>query len=673
MAIKLTGLQSGLDTESIIKEMMTAHGLKKTKVENKKTKLEWQQEKWKELNTKIYKLYTDEISKMRLQSSYATRKVTSSNANKVTATAGTTAPVGTQSIQVNQLASSQNVTGGAIKDVTEKTKLSDVLGAAVDSEIIIKNGEKEEVLQITSSTTVKDFLNSMKTAGLNASFDEKQGRFFISSKSSGAENAFSITTSLSTGGTQSAIEGIFSNGLNTEDKKVLSGIYKELDGLLTGEKTEDTIISESMESMSTMIKEEATASATATATRYLKAVMLSQMKKDNPEELTDKELQAKVNEEIKSEARQKEIAGLVQTGIKKEDMDKALTEEEQKEAGVVPFNVSGIKEELTNQLEQQLKNYVQVVKDKADPSKTNGATELLQKLGLDEITGETDIKGSGSGMSVVVAKDSIIMLNGAELTGTTNTITANGISYELKGVTEGETIELSVSNDTQKVYDSIKGFVNSYNTLLKEMNGMYDADSAKGYDPLTEEEREAMSDEQIEKWENKIKDSLLRRDSTLGSIMTAMKTALNTGVQVDGKTYTLASFGITTSSSYNEKGLLHIHGDADDDTYSNNANKLMAALEEDPELVQKVLTEISKNLYDTVTDKMKSTTLSSALTVYNDKQMEKTKKTYDTQISKWETKLEALEAKYYKQFAAMESAMASLNSQSSALSSLLGM
>ena len=57
MPIRMSGMISGMDTEALIKELMSAQSAKKTKLEQKKTKLEWKKEKWAELNTKIYKLY----------------------------------------------------------------------------------------------------------------------------------------------------------------------------------------------------------------------------------------------------------------------------------------------------------------------------------------------------------------------------------------------------------------------------------------------------------------------------------------------------------------------------------------------------------------------------------------------------------------------------------------
>ena len=75
MGIRMSGLSSGLDTEAIVGALMSAQSLKKTKIERNKTKLEWKQTKWAELNTKLYKLYTEHVSKMRLQSRSEERRV----------------------------------------------------------------------------------------------------------------------------------------------------------------------------------------------------------------------------------------------------------------------------------------------------------------------------------------------------------------------------------------------------------------------------------------------------------------------------------------------------------------------------------------------------------------------------------------------------------------------
>ncbi len=102
-------------------------------------------------------------------------------------------------------------------------------------------------------------------------------------------------------------------------------------------------------------------------------------------------------------------------------------------------------------------------------------------------------------------------------------------------------------------------------------------------------------------------------------------------------------------------------------------DKLRKAIEEDPEKVMEVLQTISNNLYNTMKDKMKATELSSALTFYNDKKLTKDLTSYKKELTKQEKRLQEIEDRYYKQFAAMETALSKLSSQSSSLASMLGL
>ena len=116
----------------------------------------------------------------------------------------------------------------------------------------------------------------------------------------------------------------------------------------------------------------------------------------------------------------------------------------------------------------------------------------------------------------------------------------------------------------------------------------------------------------------------------------------------------------------------HIDGDADDSVSKNNSDVLMNMLSSDPDTVSSFMKQLTSGLYSAIDTKMKSVKgLSSSYTIYNDIEMAREYSDYTDTISKWEDKLTDLEDSYYKKFAAMESALASLQSQSSSLSSLL--
>ena len=273
------------------------------------------------------------------------------------------------------------------------------------------------------------------------------------------------------------------------------------------------------------------------------------------------------------------------------------------------------------------------------------------------------------------ASDAKIKLNGAEYTSSTNEFAVNGLSVTALAKTSGE-ISVTVATDSEGIYEQVKDLLSQYNSLINEMNKLYNADSAKGYEPLTDDEKDSMSDTEVEKWEAKVKDSLLRRDDSLESLISSMTTAMSKGYEVNGKTYYLTSFGISTlgymNSAKNEQYAYHINGDEDDSATSGKEDKLLAAIKEDPDSVAGFMQQLATGLYDSIDKKMKTSTLSSIFKVYNDKEMASEYSDYTTTIKKWEDKLSEQEDYYYKKFSAMETALAKLNSQTSSLSGLFG-
>lgn len=286
---------------------------------------------------------------------------------------------------------------------------------------------------------------------------------------------------------------------------------------------------------------------------------------------------------------------------------------------------------------------------------------------------------TNSGAMKIDGCDSEIKLNGITYTSSLNTYSINGLSITAMQATgDGDTnaITVTTATDTQAIYDKIKSFLTQYNSLINEMTSLYNADTAKGYEPLTDDEKSAMSDSEVEKWEEKIKSSLLRRDDSLESVMNLMTNAMSQPVTIDGKKYYLSSFGIKTlgflNAPENQQNAYHIDGDEDDTATSGNEDKLMAMINSDPDTVVSFMQQLTTNLYDAIGTKMKSSTLSSIYKVYNDKEMASEYSDYTTTIKKWEQKLQDQEDAYYKKFSAMETALSKLQSQTSSLSNLFG-
>ncbi len=102
------------------------------------------------------------------------------------------------------------------------------------------------------------------------------------------------------------------------------------------------------------------------------------------------------------------------------------------------------------------------------------------------------------------------------------------------------------------------------------------------------------------------------------------------------------------------------------------SDRLLAAIQKDPDMVQEFFQKLSDNLYTKLDKKMKSTTMNSKYSIYNDKKMQRDYDDYTKTIKKWEEKVTAMEDYYYKKFTAMEKALATLQNSTNALSGLLG-
>lgn len=700
MPIRMTGLTSGLDTESIVNQLMSAQRTKQTKVENKKQKLEWKQEIWKGLNTKIYGFYKDSLSKMKYSSNYSTKKASVSDSTKLTATASTKAAAGSYKVEINKIASAQYVTSGKLdykdtdgktaKTATSSTKLSD-LGMSSGTVLKLEVGDKSSALEVNDSTTIKDFVDFCSNAGLNATFDEKQQRFFLSSKDSGEENSFK----LSANGYSSDGKTIVNNlndavgltNLTSDQKKTYNSIV--YGAIASGTKISD----DDKATLKSLAVSSADAEATGKATAYYRA------KLEKNYTLSDKDAKA-INDKYANDntltADEKKAA--IEKAIaekKKADIDAAMATDESKAAiaglvenGIQDVTDAGIASEDASQYtfvgkaerDKIANTAVENSVDAYNNAEKKGFTtenSALAALGLENFDGTKDVSetSKGKGMVLTKADDTEVVYNGATLKSNNTSIEVAGVTLNLLGTTAaGESVNITVSNDTSAVYDTIKEFITEYNSILKTMNTYYDAASASSYEVLTDDQKKAMSDDEVDKWNTKIKDSLLRRDSTLNSLISTLKTdMMGTVTASNGKTYSLANLGITTSANnYSEGGLLHIKGDEDDDEFADSTNTLMQMLEEDPDTVKEVLSGLASNLYDSLNKKMGTTTLSSALTFYNDKEMASQLSDYKKEISDWESKLSDMEEKYYSQFSAMETALAKIQSQQNTLSSYLG-
>lgn len=666
MPIRITGMNSGLDTESIISELVKAEKTKVDSIKKKQTVHEWKQDAWKELNAKIYKLFQNTLGNMRLASDYSKKVTDVSNPSIAKVISSDSSMDATQTLEVKELASSGYMTGAQLgDDVTNQSLLKD-LGIAAGSTITVETGGKQMDIAITDDMTVGGFVATLKSAGVEANFDEKNKRFYIASTKSGKNNDFSITASNADGKNALDKLGILSYGakeletyrkyaeMDADAKKAavdgdvakrLQSYISQRESLLKTQAEQTEALNKSKDAFSTEFGED-----------------IESVDKDTLQKNID-DLKAKIEADGDSAA----------------ESDKAELEKLQGKMSAVENYESG--KEALAKTEQSLGN-VESYLDPDDPTKAGD--KLIAEVSdawdkkIAEATAVINAGGSltGSGVNRQEGKDAKIILNGVEYEGDSNTFEVNGLTITALQKSDAP-VTLTTRRDTEGVYNIIKNFLKEYNSIINEMDKMYNAESTKGYEPLTDAEKDELTDTEIEKWETKIKDSILRRDSNLSSLSSAMKNVMLKGAMVNGKQMYLSNFGIETlgyfSSAENEKNAYHINGDEDDAAVSSKANDLKAAIAADPDTVIAFFSELSQNLYTELDKQSKSIDgVRSFGSFYDDKRMQKEYDEYKTKIKKQEDKLTALQDKWYNKFAAMETALAKLQSNQSAVSSLLG-
>ncbi len=333
---------------------------------------------------------------------------------------------------------------------------------------------------------------------------------------------------------------------------------------------------------------------------------------------------------------------------------------------VIEFDENTTIADLEAQVTNKLKAAGEDINFKFDTSSgafliNSNTTGASQKITLDD-GGTGTLSAMGVSAGTYEGKNAEVIYNGGiNIESETNDIEVNGIKFTVLSETE-KPVTVGITKDIDGMVEAITSFVNEYNSLLTEINGKLTVDSAKGYAPLTDEQKEAMTEKEIEKWEEKIKGALFRNDSTLKDIGSMLRTAASADYSktngLDSKCSMLAQLGIS-SSSWSERGKLTI-----------DEKKLRATLEENSEGAISLLTTMANNIERELDKRSSSTDFRSYGQYFGDKLQTNNIAQYKKQIITAQEKYDRLENMYYKKFTAMETAMNKMNSQSSLFSSL---
>ena len=314
---------------------------------------------------------------------------------------------------------------------------------------------------------------------------------------------------------------------------------------------------------------------------------------------------------------------------------------------------------------------------------------LINAQGQEPVSLSGMLSGISAGGTFTAGKDAKLTatVNGQEvsLTRSSNVVSMDGLTVTLKGTFEAssddEAVTFTTNSDADKIVDTLKGFVESYNAILKDVREAYSTRpltmNTKGdkYMPLTDDDKSSMSESAIKSYEEKAKTGLLFGDSDLSALYTRLQSI------VTSSDLGLASIGITTTYT---DGVTQL---------SLNEADLRSALDSDPDKVKNIFTQTKENgsptsglmerfksVFNTYASKSygsygilvnKAGTKLASLSLTSNS-MQKQIDNLDKQIESWQTKLSNRIDYYTKQFTALEQMMSTMNNQSSMLATMMG-
>jgi len=621
---RVSGLASGIDVDEIIKSLMKTYQMRIDKVKQTKQIWEWRQENYRAINTSLLS-FQNTLLELKLQRTYLVKKVSSSDESIVSASVSSSALAATYRVKVYQLATAAtNSSAGGISAAAALT--GDTLGevdttSANRFKISLDGKEMEIQLQETVYYDLNDLVKEISDQ-INRDDSPLKGKVFVSLTT---DNQLRFAAARQADGSVPTIQ--------------VTGDAVTILGFSEGQ------TSQSLDPIDT------------------KASLWSQRDKflfNNFEWTEDHQFRFTINgEEFVFDGKTASLDSVIAAINKNTN------------AGVSVFYDPG-----TDRIS------LTAVKtgDYRKGEGTEGAEIQIEGGFLSGVL-RIDMANEKGG------EDAIFEINGLDgMTSHDNSYTVNGVTFTFKKADPEKTIILTVENDIDAVVNSIKNFVDSYNKILEEINKKLTEPRYPDYAPLTEEQIQEgkLTDRQIDAWEEKARSGLLKGDPILSGVLAEMRSALASIVQgVTGEVtvttgfqqYTtiadrLSVIGITTGD-YLERGKLHL-----------DEAKLREALQSNPEAVMELFTRtrdaegneitdksqlgIAVRLYEAVNNAMTRITrqAGSAGSLYDNSYISRMLRQFDERLERMNEQYTRIEDRYYKQFTALEKAIAQMNTQS---------
>lgn len=764
----VSGMYSGLDTESLVQSMLSGIQTKIDKQNQAKQQLLWKQEQYRSVITDINSFQSKYFSltsstSLRLASFYDTMK-TSSSSSAATVTAGSGAVDGDFSMQVARLATASSVTSSKVGAGEVATSTAKADSFEYSRTVDVKVGDAVHTVDLKGANTADEICSRINTAvgndivsaktetvkkyqdadGNELTYNETEDKYYdkdgneftgtvtttdvekaVGLKFS-ADSEFEISGS-SAGMSILGLSGtVKSAAAKDEDGNEIEGKFETESNSLNTQYAEVGSVNGSVDITLDGVKKSIAVAENESMADFQKKV---QSAFGNSVQFTNDGGQWKMS--VAGTGRSITMSGSADTMeaigfakgtttvsnqlVRTDTVGKLGIGDETDTDTKYTFSINGKDIEYTaadtvssimnkiNSSDAGVKISYDELSDKFklqststgsgyDISITGDDEGLFSKLGF-----SVDSSGSLDSSTVTAGQNAVVNINGVTVERANNDFTYNGLTISLKSTTgsyeqnaDGSFVEnsdgtikaaagtienkaeISTSRDVDKIVDTLKSFVEDYNSLIEKLNKYtHQEASYKSYAPLTDAQKKEMSEKEIELWEEKAKEGLLRNDKDISTFLSDMRSAMYTNT---GTKFVLSNIGINSSSQWSDYGKLSIDED-----------QLKSALQTDAESVKELFvgekgltTRLNK-----ICDKAASTSSGSpgslvSLAGVVGKGTEKDN-TIQDQLDSIAKKLESLnlvyekrKERYWNQFNAMESALANMDSQSSWLTNMMG-
>ncbi|KTD83842.1 flagellar filament capping protein FliD [Paenibacillus etheri] len=623
MVTRVNGF-SGMDIDSMVKSMMAAKRVPLDKLNQDKQLLQWQREGYRELNSKLYDFRTNKlITKYGGNAALNAQKaVVTGNTTAVKAEALATATGVDMKVSVTQLATRTTYeTPGLGQGKPVTTSLASLDGVNLSS---MSSAEQTEYLKkgfdiSINGETFKDKDGKSIFNGLT-SISTLVATINASSKANAIASYDEVTGKLTIASKTSGKDGIVTMGTPASSNTLL-GLF-------------------SKSNLNVVETNKLTGVTTATTVTEL-------INKRDGTSLVDADVK-----DIKFTINGKELV------VKGSDSITTIMN---------TINGAGAQVSASFTTDGTLK----LVGDSGGDVNLGGDSYGFMKLFNGRQSNPADdnsIKKTIDGVNAKVSINDVAIDN-----VNSNTFTINGVQLTLQELTKKDAasadipVFIKTQTDPDKAVESIKGFIEDYNSLIVSLNAKIDEAKYRDFRPLTDEQKTALKDDDIKTWTEKAKSGLLKNDDIIKSVLSEMR-----GI-ITEKLGPLSTLGITTGN-YMEKGKLVIADEA----------KLKNAISANPQLAMDLLqgptSAPKEGILDKMADKVSAAidkiseragtnrfSMDLTSTFKEESVMGKKMKLYNTQITSMLTMLNNAETRYYKQFSAMETAMNKLQSQSNSL------